>query len=58
MKERTLKRVIGTVFFGAVPGAMAAHSVSGMRYAGSIQKPLNCSSTTVISCRCFTQYVP
>ena len=31
MKERTLKRLIGIVAFGAVPGSTQAHGVSGIR---------------------------
>jgi hypothetical protein len=31
MNERTLKRPMGVVFAGAVPGATQAHGLSGMR---------------------------
>ena len=31
MKERTLKRLIGIVAFGAVPGSTQAQALSGMR---------------------------
>jgi hypothetical protein len=31
MKERTSKRLIGIVAFGAVPGSTQAHGVSGIR---------------------------
>ena len=31
MKERTVMRVMGTVFFGAVPGSTQPQGVSGMR---------------------------
>ena len=31
MKERTVKRLIGIVAFGAVPGSMHPHGVSGIR---------------------------
>jgi DMSO/TMAO reductase YedYZ molybdopterin-dependent catalytic subunit len=55
MNERTVKRLIGTVAFGAVPGSTQAHSLSGMRYAVFIQKLSYTLSMTVISLRCLTQ---
>jgi hypothetical protein len=39
--ERTVKRVIGRVFTGGVPGATQTQSLSGTRYPGAIQKPSN-----------------
>src|SRR3569623_252838 len=55
LNERTVKRLIGTVAFGAVPGSTQAHSLSGMRYAVFIQKLSYTLSMTVISLRCLTQ---
>ena len=55
MNERTLKRPIGRVAAGAVPGSMQAQSLSGTRYAGFIQKPSYTWSITWISDRCLTQ---
>ena len=58
MNERTLKRPIGRVAAGAVPGSTQAQALSGTRYAGFIQKPSKTWSITWISDRCLTQYVP
>jgi hypothetical protein len=58
MNERTVKRPIGRVAAGAVPGSMHAQALSGTRYAGFIQKPSNSRSITSICDRCLTQYVP
>src|SRR4029450_10786706 len=44
IKERTVKRLIGIVALGAVPGSTQPHGVSGIRYADFIQKPSKTSS--------------
>src|SRR5262249_15142384 len=52
MKDLTLKRLIGTLAFGAVPGSTQLQSLSGIRYAVFIQNPSKTPSITVISLRC------
>ncbi len=58
MKLRTGNLEIGRVFAAVVPGAMHKQSLSGTRYPLAMKKPSKVWSTTSISLRCLTQYVP
>src|SRR3989338_8527589 len=57
IRDLVVIQLMGTVFFGVVPGVIQPQGLSGILYAGFIQNSSKGFDKTVISLNDFTQYV-